>query len=221
MILIVQYPLTGKEERVMEYTACLQLNLDNPYIHRAVVFIESREQLDRLPWHYSELLFRLLPRRMTYADAVNEAALWPGEVCIIANADIAFDESLSYVTERKLVDTVICLSRQDMVSRIFRGEPAARVSQDAWIFVAPLRNRHLMNLMFELGRPGCDNRVAHEFGLAYKLVNPARIVKCHHHHGGIRAGTFKEGAGPVDEPGNMERDRIPRPYKFVPITEEW
>lgn len=219
MILIQQYPnMRHRPERQKEFAHCLGMNSENQHISKiillqeagATVMVSSNKIVVKGPYP-----------RLRYLDAVMEADNHLGEICIIANADISFDDTLGLITPDKLFETVICLSRQDMVEKLFEGQSAARVSQDAWIFMAPMCNVSKMQLDFELGRPGCDNRVAAEFGKVYGLANPSRQIKCWHHHGGIRAGTFVEGAGPVDEPGNMERDRIPGPYRWVPITETW
>lgn len=219
MILITQYPNHPRPSRQEEFAFCLGQNLENPLIERVVLI---QEENTRVPFQHPRLWMWNGNKRLTYECAVNVAnnEFWES-ICIVANADITFDETLKHITKEKLKGTVVCLSRQDMVAKMFEGQPAARVSQDAWIFIPPLQ-REKMSIGFELGRPGCDNRFAHELASAgYKLVNPSRIVKCWHHHGGPRSGTYVEGAGPVDEPGCMERDRIPGPYRFVPITEEW
>ncbi len=219
MILIQQYPhMPHRPERQKEFAYCLGANSENPHITKIVLLQEAGAMV---PVSSNKILVKGPYPRLRYIDAVLEADHYCGEPCIIANADITFDDTLVLVTREKLFETVICLSRQDMVEKMFEGQPAARVSQDAWIFMSPLSNVTRMNLDVELGRPGCDNRVAAEFGKVYGLANPSRQIKCWHHHGGIRAGTFVEGAGPVDEPGNMERDRIPGPYRWVPITENW
>lgn len=57
---------------------------------------------------------------------------------------------------------------------------------------------------FQLGKPGCDNRIAYLFKDAGLLpINPCKKIKSYHYHSsGFRTYTQKE--------------RIPRPYLLVP-----
>ena len=213
LILITQYPVVGKPSRQAEFDLCLRANLANKYIDCVVLLQEPHTGAVLHP----KIDLSHISGRMTYYDATIAADEFMGEICIIANADIRFDETLGLLKHEHFDRTAFCLSRQDMVEKQFEGQPAGRVSQDAWFFVAPICGSEEFSLKFELGRPGCDNRFAHELSKAYRLRNPSLTIKCWHHHGGVRAGTFVEGAGPIDEPGNMERDRIPGPYTFVPV----
>lgn len=214
MILIAQYPVVGKPSRQAEFDLCLRANLENKYIDRVVLLQEPYTGTMTHP----KIDLWDIPGRMTYLDAVRAADEYIGEICIIANADIRFDETLGILKHEDFPSrTAFCLSRQDVVEKQFEGQPAGRVSQDAWIFISPIHGVVNFDLDFQLGRPGCDNRFAHELSKAYRLRNPSLTINCWHHHGGPRAGTFVEGAGPIDEPGNMERDRIPGPYAYVPV----
>jgi hypothetical protein len=214
VILIAQYPVVGRPSRQAEFDFCLRENLANKYIDRVVLLQEPHTGAITHP----KIDISYISGRMTYYDAAIAADEFIDEICIIANADIRFDETLGLLKREDFQErTAFCLSRQDMVEKQFEGAPAGRVSQDAWIFMAPIHGSEEFNLKFELGRPGCDNRFAHELSKAYRLRNPSLTIKCWHHHGGPRAGTFVEGAGPIDEPGNMERDRILGPYAFVPV----
>lgn len=214
MILIIQYPFVGRPSRQAEFGLCLRENLENRFIDCVVLLQEPHTGAIIHP----KIDQRTIPGRMTYIDAVKAADEYIGEICIIANADIRFDETLGILKHEDFPSrTAFCLSRQDMVEKQFEGQPAGRVSQDAWIFISPIHGVVNFDLDFQLGRPGCDNRFAHELSKAYRLRNPSLTINCWHHHGGPRAGTFVEGAGPIDEPGNMERDRIPGPYAYVPV----
>lgn len=130
--------------------------------------------------------------RKTFADLFALAAeRFAGEVCVVANSDIAFDDSLSRVEElfqQPARPLLVALSRWDdpsgpsMEGRI---DPTTwrfySHSQDTWVF----RAGHLppFDARFTLGIPACESRLAYEAvaaGLA--VLNPALSIRTWHHH---------------------------------------
>jgi hypothetical protein len=203
VILLTQYPCVGDQKRQTEFDNCLSKNLENPHFSRVALLQEPGVGVPRHQkidlWH--------VDGRLTYKVAVAMAATYYDEICVLANADIMFDDSIYHIIEKDLRNTVVCLSRDDAVERQFEGQSAGAVSQDVWIFNSPLRGVEKMWLDFQLGRPGCDNRFAYELEqhAGYKLVNPAKLIKVTHVH-----------AGP---PNWDESRRVPKPYVYVPVTE--
>eukprot|EP00697_Spironema_sp_BW2_P001966 gnl/Spiro4/12637_TR6682_c0_g2_i1.p3 gnl/Spiro4/12637_TR6682_c0_g2~~gnl/Spiro4/12637_TR6682_c0_g2_i1.p3 ORF type:complete len:109 (+),score=0.73 gnl/Spiro4/12637_TR6682_c0_g2_i1:617-943(+) len=75
-----------------------------------------------------------------------------------------------------------CLSRHDVTADGSLVFPAniAPISQDSWIFLAPLP---FVDCDFQLGKPGCDNRIAFEFQRAgLRVSNPCLSIVCKHLH---------------------------------------
>ena len=130
--------------------------------------------------------------RKSFADCFQLAARqFAGEVCVVANADIAFDESLhgaAALLRSWSRPLLVALSRWDDPSGPSmegRVDPVHwrfySHSQDTWIFIAgSLPN---FEAGFTLGIPACENRLAHEaFQAGVGVVNPALSVRTWHHH---------------------------------------
>jgi len=130
--------------------------------------------------------------RHTFADFFAlAAARFPGEVCAIANSDIAFDDSLheaAALFERHHRPLLVALSRwDDPAGPSMEGRVDPRTwrfysqSQDTWLFVAG--GMPAFEAGFTLGIPACENRLAyeaHRAGIA--IANPALTVRTWHHH---------------------------------------
>ncbi len=130
--------------------------------------------------------------RKTYADLLGLAAdRFPGEVCVIANSDIAFDDSLVGAAEwlrQATRPSLIALTRWDTPtspSMEGRIDPASwkffSHSQDTWMFLAG--RLPTFDAGFTLGIPACESRLAHEAWVAgVAIANPALSVRSWHHH---------------------------------------
>jgi hypothetical protein len=147
--------------------------------------------------------------RKTFADLFDLAARrFPGEICVVANSDIAFDASLAgaeALIRRHPRPLLVALSRWDdpsgpsMEGRI---DPATwrfySHSQDTWVFVAG--GLPAFNAEFTLGIPACESRLAYEATQAgVAVVNPALSVRSWHHHASaVRSWRLKDAyRGPL------------------------
>jgi hypothetical protein len=131
-------------------------------------------------------------RRLTFADLfVLAAERFAGSVCVVANSDIAFDESIDLarrLIERERAPLLVALSRWDddtAPSMEGRIDPDSWTfyshSQDAWAFLAGALPP--FDCDFRLGVPACENRLAFEAAAAgVAVVNPALAIRCRHHH---------------------------------------
>jgi hypothetical protein len=142
------------------------------------------------------LFERIVPvaggRRQTFAELFALAAkAFPGKVCVVANSDIAFDDSLHGAEawlRRCAGPALMALTRWDdpagpsMEGRV----DAARWrffshSQDTWLFRAG--DMPPFEAGFRLGIPACENRLAFEAHAAgVTIFNPALSVRTWHHH---------------------------------------
>ncbi len=130
--------------------------------------------------------------RKTYGQLLALAAeRFPGEVCVIANSDIAFDVTLTAAAtwlEQQSRPAILALSRWDNASSPSmegRIDPATwklfSHSQDTWMFVAG--NLPAFDANFTLGIPACESRLAHEAHIAGVMIaNPALTIRTWHHH---------------------------------------
>jgi hypothetical protein len=130
--------------------------------------------------------------RKTYAELCALAVdRFPGEVCVIANSDIAFDASLAGAAEwlrHAQKPSLVALSRWDTpTSPSMEGRVDHATwkffshSQDTWMFIAGSLPK--FNADFTLGIPACESRLAYEAHTAGVVIaNPALTVRTWHHH---------------------------------------
>lgn len=131
-------------------------------------------------------------------------------ICILANSDIYFDESVKELEKIGDNDFVALTRYEDGILY------PSYVAQDVWAFRTPVKTREDMD--FHLGERGNDNRLArimHELG--YTLKNPALKVKTHHlHKSGFRPG-LKTVPGPYL--GVVPNDDVTKPAELIFIDQ--
>lgn len=192
MKLLIEYFLSSNHTRDVEYKACINENIKNELIDEIFVFISDNSILDI---QSQKLRIINLSERPTFKylfEYCNNNL--NGQICIIANTDIFFDNSLSHLLNSNLENTFISLTRWDLFfdqnqwqaqfyNHPFRGGPATTgmLSQDSWIFRSPIKTDDRTN--FLMGKPGCDNRIIqilHENG--YNVKNPSMKIITKHLH---------------------------------------
>lgn len=175
MKLFTEYFVPKNVVRHEEYLTCLVANIQNNLIDDIYLFV-TKELPDNKPPKVhlvkQELSGGQKRSQPIFKELFAFCNKFVGEICIIANADIVFDESVKHLED--IPDGVfVALSRDDMIDN--------GASQDAWVFRAPVRLSDEMN--FPLGWRGCDNRIArimHDLG--YEIRNPAQQIKPQHIH---------------------------------------
>jgi len=175
-------------DRAQELALCLAHNIRNPQVAKIYVFAEDAEiyAQGRFALQHSKVTVINHGRRIRYMDLFDWANQnLPGVNVVIANADIYFDASLALLSSIDLHDKLLCLSRWDVHADGTAHLFEYAYSQDAWIFRTPIRH---IQCDFNLGVPGCDNRLAWEAQEAgLKVVNPSRSIRIYHLHGsGLR-----------------------------------
>lgn len=183
--------------RFVEYVACLVLNLQ--VFERMVICYESSNGLllaaiERLTATAHIALGRVLfvpyGARPTFQQLFDLQSVLPDDVLLaVANADVAFDASLSKLSTMDMTDTVAILSRWE-VSR--GGEPPSLIrypngtpnvlSADAWIVRTPFIPD--FRLDFEIGTLQCDSFINNQLGKSgrYRAINPCLDVCIFHVH---------------------------------------
>lgn len=198
MNLIIEYFKSSDYQRHSEYLTCIHENLENDFIDKIYVFISDDSKLN-----FTSKKLKVINRttRPSYKDLFefcNEKL--KDQICIIANADIIFDETISTLNDADLSNTFVALTRWEVFNE--NGEWCIAPfnnssSQDTWVFKSPIEVTDDMD--FLLGKPGCDNKIAKLMSEKYDVKNPGlQIVTCHYHMSGYRTYDNK--------------DRIPGPY---------
>ena len=178
------------EERQKELDFCRETNENHPLIDN-YIFWEDR---------------------FTYYDFFEACKDYPDHINILANGDIYFNDTLSYVTGISARECYALTRWEEEGNSIVPFESKhkynkyakARHSQDVWIF------RGVPNRIygaFHLGIPGCDNRIAYEIMRAgYLLTNPSLTIQAIHKH--------KEEARNYNIPEGVPK-QVPKPWKWV------
>lgn len=145
-------------------------------------------------------------KRWTFGDFFRLAAeRYPGEICVIANSDIAFDASIALAGPLAEQGALVALSRWDDPSApSMEGRVAGAHwhffshSQDVWVFKAGSVPPFPADI--QLGIPQCESRLAYEAAAAgMVVVNPALSIRSFHHHASaVRSWRRKDGyRGPL------------------------
>lgn len=128
-------------------------------------------------------------KRWTFADVFQLAReRFRGRLCVVANSDIAFDESIRLASPLADEGRLVALTRWDDASGpSMEGRTAGDQwhffshSQDAWLFKSG--GLPPFEAGFQFGIPGCESRLAYEAAAAgVVVIDPALTVRCHHHH---------------------------------------
>lgn len=187
--LLITFYREKDEYRLGEYRACVKRNLKNPFIEKIHVFYENRaggEAEEFLIHPRIQIHDFKSPENqgISYGHLIDFASQnLAGKTVIIANTDIYFDCSLRALERYDLTNKVLALTRYDCGAyKGWNGQLWARhdLSQDSWIFRAPLRK---FNADIKMGWLGCDNRLAYEMRRgAINVLNPSLTVKTWHIH---------------------------------------
>jgi hypothetical protein len=218
--MIVQYYKCDNQSRQEEIDYCLTKNLNNKFITSIHLLTEQLHDISQLP-NNEKIKQTVIGERLTfkrsfrYANQTQENQIW-----ILSNADIYFDESLVYLNEAKLDDTVFALTRHDVqADGTFKlVDPAfAHGCQDTWIFRTPIATDKIFS-NFYLGIPGCDGRIAHELiGAGYRVINPSRKIITYHLDLKRRANVFErniEYAKLMTEENINRGKAVAPPYQY-------
>lgn len=189
--------------RADEIARCLASNLAHPDVAAVHVFDETRGGLSA-PFH-PKMVVVPAGERVTYGRFfryANEAL--PGELVVVANSDIFFDESLSLLRGYPMDGVMLACTRWDEqpdgTTRMWTNPG----SQDSWFVKAPVPAR-LTQAEFYLGKIACDNRIAWEAAAAgLDVRNPVLDLRTRHLHlSGVRRYSWS--------------DAVPGPRLDVPL----
>lgn len=204
MNLLIQPYVDGDPIRQKELDEAIDINIKNEHITKIICFLESDLNVS-----HPKIIKVNLGRRLMYFDAFHYANRHlKDQICMLANADVAFDDTLRHVTVDNLRNKCLILTRHNLMNGKLTLHPEAG-SQDAWMFVSPI-NISDMFCDFCLGKPGCDNRIAHELRKTnLTLCNPAKKIVLTHIH-----ASNKINYDPA-------KDSIPPPYFDVGVTDSF
>jgi hypothetical protein len=185
--------------RQRELDTCLMNNLNSPEIDHVYLYCESGS----VPSHPKlTAQYNGRPTYQNLIDWANDIAQ-DGDVVVIANSDIYFDETLNWAHNVHMESTMIALSRWDVLPNGTKRLFAYEHSQDTWIFKGKIR---ITGADYFMGLPGCDNKIAYDANhQGYRVVNTAKDIITYHLHN-------------TNERNYTQEDRLAPPYLPVFIT---
>ena len=204
MNLIIEYFNSRNHMRNGEYLYCLHQNLANDLIDNVYLFKEDDAELNFDSPKIHRIVRDSRPSYQDIFEFCNQEL--QDQICIVANADIIFDDTLRYFKNIDMTMQFYALSRWEISTNDGKNweiEPYENAaSQDVWIFKTPVLSSDSMN--YTMGKPGCDNKITyHMRELGYTCRNPGKkVVTIHFHPTNFR--TY-----------DWNNDRIPGPYLLV------
>ncbi len=172
-------------ERADELRYCLDRNLECGLFAKIVLLVDDDSEV---PDGNPRLSVLRLDRRPTYLDWVRESRRrCPGQISVLANSDICFDDSIGRLLEifESEPNAFIALSRFDMEGETLTPHSDPHWSQDTWAFIptGPDIQMNDQRLDVPLGVPRCDNKIAYVFATeGYCVFNPFPFVRSIHVH---------------------------------------
>lgn len=169
---------TRKKE--LEY--CLHQNNINESIDRIFILLEP--ETNHLNVTEKETIIEI-NKRASYLDffRIINSVTDQHDLNIIVNSDIYFQaEDIDRIKTTLTPQKCYALARYDIhwnkkIRFINRSD-----AQDSWCFIGPVRHEKI-ECDFLLGKPGCDNRIAHELTKGgYDVTNPSFTIKSYHYH---------------------------------------
>lgn len=203
MNLLIEYYQCNNSSRDEEYLFSIKQNVDNNLISKIFVFLS--EEIN-FPIKDQKIVIVKVNERPTYYDFFDYCNSYlDGQICIISNTDIFFDDTLKYITDSEMDNIFLALTRWDIFQQNqqwylryydflwrevkgLQGETSKELStytsdlsQDAWIFKSPIKLDD--RCKFFMGKPGCDNRIAQiMYENHYVVKNPSKKIIIKHIH---------------------------------------
>jgi hypothetical protein len=184
MNLLSQWWTPSDERRLDEIRECREAN-ESSGLFSDVVYVDAQGSSKT----YRELFGECVDR-------------WPGELCVVANTDIIFDDTISLIEPHVDDRTFVALTRWDspvsprMIGHVLHVPRTTESqgkqhfddfcffsgSQDSWAFLATEAMRDAPDL--PLGMQACDQAiVSWAASRSFRVINPCLSVKTWHRHG--------------------------------------
>ena len=179
--LVTQFYMPSDPARHEEIQEALRRNAANPHLASITLLNERVYTDEELGTTSSKIKQRVIGHRALFSEMfVDRVAGYT----VVANADIYLDESIANVRTSDLHKTrkVYSLLRYEANGQLFG--PRAD-SADTWIVHCnnALALHELGLFRFEMGQPGCDNKICYLFSLlGFKIYNDPLFIKTHHCH---------------------------------------
>lgn len=199
-----QFYIPKENNRKKEINECLKKNIKLKLVTKVVLLNEreySRDEMDLREVEFKKVEQIIIVKRLRYNIFFEIARKYSG-YCLLTNSDIYFDETIINIFRSPLYYERSCFAQLRIEHNKKLFGPRSD-SQDAWLF----HSKHLIlnteHSNFELGMPGCDNKITFILAMNnfYLYNEPFRIKINHLHTSNIR--------------GYSNKDVIPGPYLMI------
>ena len=157
---ITQFFIPANAERYAEIKLALRLNVD--HVDTITLLNERIYSDEELGISSSKITQHVIGNRLRFSD------VWARRLhgyTVLANADIYLDETITRIrtSDLHMRRSMYALLRYE--SNVIFGPRTD--SQDTWILHSnsSLTDKEISAFRFELGRPGCDNKVCYLFSI--------------------------------------------------------
>lgn len=176
--LFINYYESDRQERNSELLRALFTNSQSGLFDEIVNLSDTPAPIEGCRMIH----FKTEPQYKDFFAAIAKIAR-PGDVSVIANLDIYFDETILHTLEMPDGDAY-ALTRYDIQGGkpvFFNSSSNGADSQDTWIIKG--KPKAVKEANFTMGVPGCDNRIAFLLQQAgYNVRNPSLTIKTYHLH---------------------------------------
>lgn len=186
--LYAQFYVPKNKKRQLEIDTCFQKNIENPIVTKFFIFFEKESDMALIPDH-KKIVKKFYPERVTYGWWLKETNKLPsGSLSVFINSDIYLTDSVRHLILHKQAmireKIFVALTRYNPEGEEFKLNEHPHWTQDMWAVVKPFEGfptALVQEASFELGQPGCDNKIAyvmHSYG--FNVSNPCGSVKTIH-----------------------------------------
>lgn len=177
-LISLPYYRSQNSERNSEMDYCLNKNLMNLEINN--ILLISQENYEHIPKD-PKIIKIIKKERPKYSDFIDFYNKSDFDLLIIINSDIFILESdIKLIKESINDDAVYALSRWDIKKEGSVEHHDNWGSQDTWVIKGKVNSG---KYDIELGKPGCDNRIAYLFKKSgYNIKNPSKEIRTYHYH---------------------------------------
>jgi hypothetical protein len=188
----LQFYIDKNDFHFKEIQFALKKNVENPYITSIILLNERLYTVDELGVTSNKIHQVILSKRLTYSIFLKYPIIG---YKVLINADIYVDDSILNIK----TSDIHLYKKMYALLRYEHGNPPILFganttydcrgdSADTWIIHSnhTFTKKELSIFNFNLGVPGCDNKVAYLFSiLGYTLYNDPLYIKSYHCHKSI------------------------------------
>ena len=194
-----QFYIPKDQNRRKEINQCLNNNVKNKFINKIILLNEreyTKEEMDLNDDEIKKIQQIVISKRLKYSIFFEIAKNFQGYT-LLSNSDIFFDESIENIFKTSLYYKRSCFTQNRIEHNKKLFGPRSD-SQDAWLFHSKHLTFNSKNMDFELGMPGCYNKITFLLAInRYKLFNePFRIKVNHLHTSNVRGYSGKDIISP-------------------------